>query len=210
MFESKQNISPSPRLSKPANSESANSANSANSATEATEATEAPSFPHARTHYFASVSPRCCFLINPSIRNPTNDGGVALSTTDSHRLPPSTLTCSRPKHDPACPRRYTCPTRRKLQCRTQAQQQAAQPTQRLTARQHLPSTCGYTGGGDACREHMTSRIHIYGEYRYSASTGTRLPGQRGVCLPDSPPCAASIAKHSNHVFMSDSCSKLHS
>ena len=136
MFESKQNISPSPRLSKPANSESANSANSANSATEAT---EAPSFPHARTHYFASVSPRCCFLINPSIRNPTNDGGVALSNTDSHMLPPSTLRCSRPEHDPACPRRYTCPTRRKLQCRTQAQQQAAQPTQRLTARQHLPS-----------------------------------------------------------------------
>ena len=83
MFESKQNISPSPRLSKPANSESANSANSANSATEAT---EAPSFPHARTHYFASVSPRCCFLINPSIRNPTNDGGVALSSTDTPQV----------------------------------------------------------------------------------------------------------------------------
>ena len=57
-----------------------------------------------------------------------------------HREAACTLVCSGPKHDPACPRRYICPTHRTLRRRKQVQQQAPQPRQRCLSRQHLPNS----------------------------------------------------------------------
>ena len=83
-------------------------------------------------------------------------------------MPACTLVCSRPKHDPPCPRRYACPTHRKLRRRTQAQQQAARPKQRLVARQHLPhihqEESGYTRAlcvrGNSCSESKSCQHNI--------------------------------------------------
>ena len=89
---------------------------------------------------FRLVSPRCCFLINPCFCNPRNDGGVDPSSSDSTQN--ATLHIAQPEFQarPSCPRRYTCPTHRKLHRPTQrADQQAAQPKQRLTASQPLPN-----------------------------------------------------------------------